>query len=643
MLYELFTGQKPFQATSLAEWRRVHSESPPSSPSLHTADIDPAVERLILRCLEKDPAQRPHSAAQVALALPGGDPLAAALAAGETPSPAMVAAAGGEGGLSPRRAWTALGVFLTLLAALMLIAPASTDLGLAPMETSPATLRDRARAIVRDFGYAERPADEVTWLQRDYAPLRWLADHEVSTAWRRRLPELGSPVLLNYRRSARPLLAEGPGGIVTAADPLPDPGDIWMLLDARGRLIEFEATPPRWTSPTPAPGAFPTTAVFAATVLDSTRFRPVSPEKVPPSACDAQREWIGTRAEAPDLELRLSATTFAGRLAAIAVIGPWDGRGARDPLAASLSARISRPTSAILFLLLWLAAAYFARRNIRLGRGDRRGAFRVSMAGFILSALTWLATAHLVWDGGDLIFGQLFPALGRAVFNGVFLWLAYMALEPLLRRRMPDLLVSWARVLDGRFRDPRVGRDLLIGLIVGAFLAVIYHLVNGLPTWVPFKSQTTIPLFSTDGIRGLVPPAMPFAAAAGAIQRTLALLMMLFLLRLVTPRPWISVVVLTLLFVGFSLGGENPVLELPSVLISSLVVALTLVRFGPLTIGAMWFTGIFLMGSPLWASFATWYAPYALATFVLVVVLALWSFRTALGGRAAFGKLPLDA
>jgi len=643
VLYEVFTGHKAFTAASLAEWQRVHSESQPSSPSLHAAEIDPAVERLILRCLEKDPAQRPQSAAKVALALPGGDPLAAALAAGETPSPAMVAAAGGEGGLSPARAWTVLATFLLLIAALMLIAPASTDLGLAPMETSPDALRDRARGFVRDFGYADRPGDEVTWLQRDYPPLRWLADHDVSTAWRRRLPELGSPVLLTYRRSGRPLLAGGEGGRITATDPPPDPGDISVVLDARGRLREFSAEPPRWAPPAAPAKAFPAAAVFAATGLDSTRFTPVSPEWVPSTAFDERREWVGTRAEAPDLTLRLSATSFAGRLASVSIIGPWAAREAEDPLAASLSASISRPISAIVLLLLWLAAAYFARRNIRLGRGDRRGAFRVSVAAVVLSLLTWLVSAHLVWAGGGLIFAQLFPALGRAVFDGVFLWLAYMALEPQLRRRMPDLLVGWARVLDGRFRDPRVGRDVLIGLVLGAFLAVVYHLVNGLPTWIPFKSQTTIPLFGVEGGQRMAPLAAPFAAAAAAIQRTLGLLMMLFLLRLLTSRPWVSVLGLTVIFGAFGLGGENPALELPGTLITSLVIALTLVRLGPLAAGAMWFTSIFLMSSPLRASFATWYAPYALATLALVLVLALWSFRTALGGRAALGGLSLDA
>ena len=72
-------------------------------------DLDPAIERAILRCLEHDPARRPASALAVAAALPGGDPLAAALAAGETPSPEMVAAAGETSALAPRTAIARLG------------------------------------------------------------------------------------------------------------------------------------------------------------------------------------------------------------------------------------------------------------------------------------------------------------------------------------------------------------------------------------------------------------------------------------------------------------------------------------------------------------------------------------------------------
>src|SRR5215470_11796377 len=78
VLYELFTGKRVFEAKSIQELISLHEKSTPPTPSNHVKDIDPLAERVILRCLEKDPKARPASAVQVALALPGGDPLQAA-------------------------------------------------------------------------------------------------------------------------------------------------------------------------------------------------------------------------------------------------------------------------------------------------------------------------------------------------------------------------------------------------------------------------------------------------------------------------------------------------------------------------------------------------------------------------------------
>ena len=79
VFYELFTGKRAFKASSLGEFHRKQTETNPTPPSSVVKNFDPAVERAILRCLDRDPSQRPSSALAVAAALPGGDPLAAAL------------------------------------------------------------------------------------------------------------------------------------------------------------------------------------------------------------------------------------------------------------------------------------------------------------------------------------------------------------------------------------------------------------------------------------------------------------------------------------------------------------------------------------------------------------------------------------
>src|SRR5579862_1958457 len=94
ILFEIFTGRRVYDANTLGDVKQLHAAATMTMPSALVRDLDPAVERVILRCLESDPHRRPASALTVAAALPGGDPLAAALSAGETPSPDLLAAAG---------------------------------------------------------------------------------------------------------------------------------------------------------------------------------------------------------------------------------------------------------------------------------------------------------------------------------------------------------------------------------------------------------------------------------------------------------------------------------------------------------------------------------------------------------------------
>src|SRR6266403_1602479 len=140
ILYEILTGKRAFEASTLAELIKLREQGTITNPSTLVRDLDPLIERVILRCLELEPEKRPSSALQVAAALPGGDPLAAALAAGETPSPEMVAASGEKTGLRPAIAVACLAA--VILGVILYVALGIRENGLALIhpENSPEVL-----------------------------------------------------------------------------------------------------------------------------------------------------------------------------------------------------------------------------------------------------------------------------------------------------------------------------------------------------------------------------------------------------------------------------------------------------------------------------------------------------------------------
>ena len=77
VLYELFTGKPAFEGKTHDEIMRVRREGRPHRPSALVRDFDPAVEMVIMRCLEEDPENRPSSALIVSAALPGREYLIA--------------------------------------------------------------------------------------------------------------------------------------------------------------------------------------------------------------------------------------------------------------------------------------------------------------------------------------------------------------------------------------------------------------------------------------------------------------------------------------------------------------------------------------------------------------------------------------
>jgi serine/threonine-protein kinase len=58
----LLTGRPPFPGTTFFEVCGAHIHAPPPLPSTHSpAPLPPALDALVVRCLDKDPHRRPHT------------------------------------------------------------------------------------------------------------------------------------------------------------------------------------------------------------------------------------------------------------------------------------------------------------------------------------------------------------------------------------------------------------------------------------------------------------------------------------------------------------------------------------------------------------------------------------------------------
>jgi predicted Ser/Thr protein kinase len=488
ILYEMFTGKPAFKVGGDL-MAQVADHAAPTSPAAPIPDLDPAVQRVIQQCLERDPARRPPSALAVAAALPGGDPLAAALAAGETPSPDAVAVAGEVGSLSPALGVACLAVILLGIIPIVWMSPQTTLVGFVTMDKGPEVLAERARTIARNLGYTDRPADSAYGYESDLEYLRHIDDHDRSvTRWdviRTRQP---AALLFWYRESPHPLISVTSKvetiGQVTRLDPAPNvSGMLSVLIDPDGRLTGLTVVPPQMDEPVPVKRRPDWAALFAEAGLPIAAFSPAQPAWIPPLFADARAAWEGVYPDHPEIRIRVEAAAAHGRPVYFEIVAPWTRLQRLEPTRFLTTAdRVRYAFGASLGLLLTAVAVLLARRNLRLGRGDRRGAFRLSLYFGTIGLLFGMLRAHHLADLAaerDLFVMQF----AYAAYVALAIWIFFIALEPYARRVWPETMIGWSRLLAGRLRDPLVGRDILVGALAGIVLTIVVQLDRAAPAW----------------------------------------------------------------------------------------------------------------------------------------------------------------
>ena len=644
VLCEMFTGKRPLAAGGL-----------------NNPDLDPAIERVILRCLEHDPARRPPSAVAVAAALPGGNALAAVIAAGETPSPEMVAAAGEPGTLSPS---VGAACFVAVLAGVIALAPLTRDInliGLTGIDRGPQALTERAHTVLRNLGYADPATDEAVGYATDIDYLQHIDEHDRSaTRWLALRSPQPPALLFWYRQSPRRLAPIGGAIVVTRANPPPTrSGMISLTLDRAGRLVSFLAVPMQIETPgrSNAPAEVDWAPLFVEAGLPVERFAPAAPHWIPPTFADARAAWTGKYPDRPDVPLRIEAAAALGKPVYFEMIAPWTRVRNEDPAPANTSGeRVGVLLRTAVAPVAVTLSMFLALRNLRVGRGDRRGAMRVSL--FVLFA----GAVSVALATGDLQVLSRGPAV--LLLTPAVVWVLYIALEPHLRRIWPDIMIGWTRLLAGGVRDPLVGRDVLVGVLVaiGDALVVALHarlrLWSGRPPSFPLGASSE-PVgagmaASSDyllGGRHALSRLIVSMVSLPVLMSTMATFLLLFVLFVLLRRRSLAtagmVLTTTVIYVvmhgGWLLASPPadhfPVSEADVALFATVqsAVIFVAVRFGLLTMLVASCVSGLLTVLPIAVESSLPYATSSRLIVATVIALAAYGWHTALGGRPMLG------
>ena len=616
VLYELFTGKRPFDANTVQAMLRQQESAQLTSMTSIAADIDPGVEKAIRRCLDPDPARRPANVLSVA-------------AAGEMPSPELVASAGKLEGLAPRYSIPCLVAIVVCLCGAVALRARYGAIMHTPLDNPPEVLAHQAREMASSFGYPKRPADSalslnnrgdlLDRLQQLPQPHRW--DEWLATE---------APIFANYRESLAPLSAD-PYGDVTPDNPAPTrPGMAHIVVDGAGRLREFQANPyqdAQALTPAVAPDA-----VFRAAGLDLARFTEIPTTFVPAGASSEVHSWKGPHPRIPGLNLTVDLASWKGRITQVAIHFDWPKTAAPASLAGTLASRLRGIVLLALGAVGLLAVVLLARHNWRLGHIDRKGALRIGIARCLLGLLAWIGTVHPVPDESMIPF--FFANCAAWLMWGATLALLYVALEPLVRARWPHSIVTWNRLLAGRWLDAQVGSHILIGATVGA---AVWVAAQGFGDWQNPGMDTL------GGINSALGTRQWLAAHAIVMEGSLFFGLLVFFsicgLRQMVRKDVPAAILAALLLVlssGSVFTSPNWKLEAAISISVYSVLVFVLLRLGLVaTMAAVFFIDSFNLIS-LGADWKTWYAPAGLATFFLLLGIAIFAFWRSLGSHELF-------
>lgn len=468
-------------------------------------------------------------------------------------------------------------------------------------------------------------------------------ENEVESSFgfeRRNLGEASKPELLFwYRQGDSPLVPHPPNLMalpfmwgVTSSNPPLAAGMVSIKLASNGALVEFVRVEhqrvggqPSGTSKMPSENENDTLAreAFQLAKLKLNDFETLEDSSSipwpPPVFADTVSIWQKKHVPAEDSTFVIAGSR-AGRLVYFRQFQVTESEQVRSHQITTSGRFDSRGN---LFLLVLVAFSVpLALLNLRVGRGDTKGALKLALCFFTIEVFLWLPALHHTADLGS----ELRQATDYLIYCIAFsfrLWLYYIALEPYVRRLWPSALIASSRILSGKVRDPLVGRELLIGSVVGAAFGVATF-ASG---WTTYRSFTYPLLGGRHALTAVL------AGFQEAVMGVVAILVFLLIFRVCLRRTW-------LVFLAFALAhmllftalDANPAVWAVNALLGA-AYALLIVRFG-LVACISCHLSMVAFSLPFSTHVTEWYTESGLLYLGALLIIALFGYYTStLAGR----------
>jgi serine/threonine-protein kinase len=280
-----------------------------------------------------------------------------------------------------------------------------------------------------------------------------------------------------------------------------------------------------------------------------------------------------------------------------------------------------------------------AWRNARARRGDRPAAARAALAVFAFDFISLLLQANHQPSVTHEV-AILARCTADALLWGTVVYVLYLALEPFVRRRWPELLIGSTRLLSGNVRDPMVGRDVLVGILGGVLhvaligASIMFAAATGGTQQPPHDGDLSRLTAARQVVSHLVAGLSSGIFMGFVVIVVLTVFIMLFRRRALA-FVGLNAVVMTGFFFAF---GGFPI----GPLLISLVLTTMAVRYGMLAMAVAHASFAALFHFPQFVG-GSWFTLGALVPVAVVAVAALWAFRTSLGNQSPFNTSLLDA